>query len=39
MEGSFTTNPAPDTPICGGQVLIAIGTQAQLQNLAALAGR
>lgn len=38
-EGSFTTNPAPDTPISGGQVLIAIGTQAQLKNLAVLAGQ
>ena len=38
-DGTFTTNPAPDTPISGGQVLIAIGTQAQLENLAALAGQ
>jgi voltage-gated potassium channel len=32
-DGSFTTNPAPETPIAGGQVLIAIGTADQLAAL------
>lgn len=32
-DGTFTTNPLPETRIAGGQVLIAIGTQAQLDAL------
>jgi voltage-gated potassium channel len=32
-DGSFTTNPAPETPIRHGQVLITIGTPAQLSAL------
>lgn len=31
--GTFRTNPPPDTPIHPGEVLIAIGTAAQLQAL------
>jgi len=33
-DGSFTTNPSPDTTIHGGQILIAIGTSSELQALA-----
>ena len=36
-DGSFTTNPTPETEIVGGEVLIAIGTQAQLDALLAAA--
>lgn len=32
-DGNFRTNPPPDTPIHPGEVLIAIGTAAQLQAL------
>ena len=32
-DGTFTTNPTPETQIVGGEVLIAIGTQAQLDAL------
>ena len=31
--GNFRTNPPPDTPINAGEILIAIGTVAQLQAL------
>ena len=33
-DGSFTSNPSPDTVMREGQVLIAIGTQAELDALA-----
>jgi voltage-gated potassium channel len=36
-DGTFTTNPTPETEIVGGEVLIAIGTQAQLDALLAAA--
>jgi voltage-gated potassium channel len=32
-DGSFTTNPSPETVIESGHVLIAIGTEAQLAAL------
>ena len=32
-DGTFTTNPTPETEIVGGEVLIAIGTQVQLDAL------
>jgi len=32
-DGSFTTNPATDTALADGQILIAIGTEAQLDSL------
>jgi voltage-gated potassium channel len=35
--GEFTTNPPPETVLCAGQILIAIGTEAQLKALAAAA--
>jgi voltage-gated potassium channel len=41
-QGEFLTNPSPDTEIVPGHVLIAIGTEAQLDALstaAAVAGR
>jgi voltage-gated potassium channel len=38
-SGAFTTNPAPETELCAGQILIAIGTDAQLRALAAAATR
>jgi voltage-gated potassium channel len=38
-DGRFTTNPGPDTPLCPGQVLIAIGTSAQLEALAVAVAR
>ncbi len=34
-DGTFQTNPPPDTEIRGGQVIIAIGTQAELGALVA----
>lgn len=37
-DASFHTNPSPDTPVEPGQVLIAIGTPAQLEALADAAG-
>ena len=36
-DGQFQTNPSPDTLISDGDVLIAIGTEAQLESLVALA--
>jgi voltage-gated potassium channel len=33
-DGSFRTNPSPDTVMASGQVLIAIGTQDELEALA-----
>jgi voltage-gated potassium channel len=36
-DGTFTSNPSPDTVMRSGQVLIAIGTQAELDVLAQLA--
>lgn len=38
-DGRFTTNPGPDTALCPGQVLIAIGTTAQLEALAGAVAR
>jgi voltage-gated potassium channel len=35
-RGGFSTNPSPDARISGGEVLIAIGTPAELVALAAL---
>ena len=35
--GGFTTNPPPETVLHAGQILIAIGTEAQLKGLAAAA--
>lgn len=32
-DGTFRTNPPPDTLICAGQVIIAIGTDEELQAL------
>jgi voltage-gated potassium channel len=37
-DGSFRTNPRSDTRIDPGEVLIAIGTQAELDSLVELAG-
>ena len=36
-SGEFTTNPPPETQLCAGQILIAIGTDTQLRALAAAA--
>ncbi|MDQ3947167.1 MAG: potassium channel protein [Actinomycetota bacterium] len=36
-DGTFTTNPPPETLLRAGQILIAIGTESQLQALAAVA--
>ena len=33
-DGSFTTNPSPETALAAGQILIAIGTETQLKALA-----
>jgi voltage-gated potassium channel len=33
-DGNFTTNPVPETVLAAGQILIAIGTEAQLKALA-----
>jgi voltage-gated potassium channel len=33
-DGSFTTNPPPETTLAAGQILIAIGTEIQLKALA-----
>ncbi len=38
-DGSFTTNPPPETVICPGNILIAIGTSAQLAALVEAVGR
>lgn len=35
-DNQFQTNPGPDTVMSGGDVLIAIGTQPQLESLVAL---
>lgn len=32
-DGTFETNPSPDTEICAGQVIIAIGTESELDAL------
>jgi K+/H+ antiporter YhaU regulatory subunit KhtT len=32
-DGSFTTNPSSDTELDSAQILIAIGTEDQLQRL------
>lgn len=37
-RGNFLTNPDPDTVLEAGQVVIAIGTQEELDDLVALAG-
>jgi voltage-gated potassium channel len=37
-DGTFHTNPAPDTAIRSGQVIIAIGTQAELDTLEVFVG-
>ena len=36
-DGTFTTNPPPETLLRAGQILIAIGTESQLQALGAVA--
>jgi voltage-gated potassium channel len=36
--GAFSTNPSPDAQLAAGQVLIAIGTPAELTALSALVG-
>lgn len=36
-DGSFHTNPDPDTPVAAGQILIVIGTAEQLAKLRSLA--
>lgn len=33
-DGTFTTNPSPETVLSAGQILIAIGTEIQLKALA-----
>ncbi|MGZ4737187.1 MAG: potassium channel family protein [Acidimicrobiia bacterium] len=38
-DGTFHTNPAPDTEIRSGQVIIAIGTQEELDTLVAFVER
>jgi voltage-gated potassium channel len=37
-DGAFTTNPSPELTMKAGDILIAIGTLAQLTRLAAAAG-
>lgn len=37
-DGTFLTNPSPDTAICCGQVIIAVGTQDELDALVAFVG-
>lgn len=37
-NGRFTTNPTPDTRIESGHILIAVGTQEQLESLVATIG-
>ena len=39
IDGTFHTNPSPDTEIRSGQVIIAIGTQEELDTLVAFVGR
>ncbi len=36
-DGDFTMNPPPETVLCAGQILISIGTEAQLKALATAA--
>jgi voltage-gated potassium channel len=36
-DGTFTTNPPPETLLHAGEILIAIGTESQLQALASVA--
>ena len=36
-DGSFVTNPDPDTPVGAGQILIVVGTVEQLERLRRLA--
>ena len=38
-DGSFLTNPEPDTDLAGGAVLIAVGTEEQLDELRSIAGQ
>jgi voltage-gated potassium channel len=38
-DGTFITNPPPETLLRAGQILIAIGTESQLQALASVAKR
>jgi K+/H+ antiporter YhaU regulatory subunit KhtT len=35
-DGTFATNPAPETVLTGGSTLIAIGTASQLEDLRSL---
>lgn len=37
-EGSLRLNPSPDAPLSAGQILVAIGTDPQIESLAELAG-
>ena len=37
-DGTFVTNPGPETVVAPGQVVVAIGTEAQLDALAELTG-
>lgn len=37
-DGSFVTNPPPDTELTAGQVLIVVGTEQQLKDLGRLVG-
>jgi voltage-gated potassium channel len=37
-DGEFVTNPEPDAKLAGGQLLIAIGTAAQLEALSSMVG-
>lgn len=37
-DGEFVTNPTPDAKLAGGQLLIAIGTVAQLEALSRMVG-
>jgi voltage-gated potassium channel len=39
QDGGFTTNPAPESLLKEGDVLIAIGTEGQLEHLRTLASR
>ena len=38
QDGTFVTNPSPDVELRAGQLLIAIGTQDQLDALKRAAG-
>ena len=35
-DGAFTTNPEPDTLLCAGHIVIAVGTESDLQRLVQL---